>query len=290
MIGLVGYATVGDRRSRDADRATGPAPGWHPPAGGREVESEVSGDMTAAVEAEPSAGKAPARPRPSSISWPSSTPSAGGSRAPARRDHRLGGRRASATTCCSPRPSRTAVLFDLAVEGGAGDRGRLPRHRVPLPRDPRLPATRSGALRPEPDRARAGGCRSTSWPCGTRTCCELRKVAPAQRAAGGQGGLDHRPEARRHRPSAPTPRSSATTPAAGLVKINPIATWTDDDVDDYVGRNTSCRDPSRSTTSGYLSIGCAPTTRPGRATASNPRDGRWAGTDKTECGLHLRPA
>jgi phosphoadenosine phosphosulfate reductase len=50
--------------------------------------------------------------------------------------------------------------------------------------------------------------------------------------------------------------------ARGLVKINPLVTWTDDDVDDYVEAHSLPRHPLNFV--GYVSIGCAPTTRPGR--------------------------
>jgi len=69
----------------------------------------------------------------------------------------------------------------------------------------------------------------------------------------------------------------------GKVKLNPIATWTDEQVDDYIAVNGILVNPLLS--DGYGSIGCAPCTRrllPGE----DARAGRWAGTNKTECGLH----
>ena len=69
----------------------------------------------------------------------------------------------------------------------------------------------------------------------------------------------------------------------GLVKINPIATWTDLDVSGYVATNDVPYNPLLD--QGYPSIGCMPTTKPVEAGA-DPRSGRWAGSDKTECGLH----
>ncbi|HEX4978748.1 MAG TPA: phosphoadenylyl-sulfate reductase, partial [Acidimicrobiales bacterium] len=70
----------------------------------------------------------------------------------------------------------------------------------------------------------------------------------------------------------------------GLVKINPIATWSDLDVSGYVATNDVPYNPLLD--QGYPSIGCMPTTKPVEAGA-DPRSGRWAGSDKTECGLHL---
>jgi phosphoadenosine phosphosulfate reductase len=126
------------------------------------------------------------------------------------------------------------------------------------------------------------GPEAEAWPCGTQRCCELRKVAPLERALEGREawvtGLK--------RCDAPT---RADTPivayesSRGLVKINPLATWTDADVDNYIRDHSLPLHPL--VAKAYLSIGCAPTTRPVGA-GEDPRAGRWAGSDKTECGLH----
>lgn len=70
----------------------------------------------------------------------------------------------------------------------------------------------------------------------------------------------------------------------GLVKINPLATWSDFDVSSYLAQHRVPYNPLLD--QGYASIGCAPTTRP-VAPGEHPRAGRWPGSDKTECGLHL---
>jgi phosphoadenosine phosphosulfate reductase len=120
------------------------------------------------------------------------------------------------------------------------------------------------------------------WPCGTARCCEFRKVEPLRRALAGRPawitGLK--------RVDSPT---RADIPVVsydegfGLVKVNPLATWTDDDVASYEADHDLEAHPLMS--QGYRSIGCAPTTRP-VADGEDPRAGRWAGSDKTECGLH----
>ena len=69
----------------------------------------------------------------------------------------------------------------------------------------------------------------------------------------------------------------------GLVKVNPLATWSDLDVSGYVAANDILYNPLLD--QGYPSIGCMPTTKPVEPGA-DPRSGRWAGSDKTECGLH----
>jgi phosphoadenosine phosphosulfate reductase len=69
----------------------------------------------------------------------------------------------------------------------------------------------------------------------------------------------------------------------GLVKVNPIATWSDLDVQGYIADHDVPVNPLLA--QGYPSIGCQPCTRavtPGE----DARAGRWAGRDKTECGLH----
>ena len=65
--------------------------------------------------------------------------------------------------------------------------------------------------------------------------------------------------------------------------MNPLATWTDDDIASYLADHDLPLHPLVS--QGYRSIGCAPTTRP-VADGEDPRAGRWSGLDKSECGLH----
>jgi len=113
-------------------------------------------------------------------------------------------------------------------------------------------------------------------------CCAARKVAPLAKALAGReawmSGL--------RRDDAP---SRANTPIVtydvgrGLVKVNPIATWTDLDVEGYVRDRGLPEHPLGDR--GYASIGCWPCTRP-VVDGEDARAGRWAGTDKTECGLH----
>lgn len=70
----------------------------------------------------------------------------------------------------------------------------------------------------------------------------------------------------------------------GMVKINPLAAWSFDDLLGYAQRHAV--PINLLLTEGYPSIGCAPCTRP-VAPGEDPRAGRWAGIAKTECGLHL---
>ncbi|HEU0088886.1 MAG TPA: phosphoadenylyl-sulfate reductase [Pseudonocardiaceae bacterium] len=113
-------------------------------------------------------------------------------------------------------------------------------------------------------------------------CCALRKVEPLERALAGYDawvtGV--------RRVDAPT---RADTPVVGYdtqrdkVKVAPMATWSDADVDNYIAEHQVLINPLLSM--GYPSIGCAPCTR-AVAPGEDPRAGRWAGLAKTECGLH----
>jgi phosphoadenosine phosphosulfate reductase len=113
-------------------------------------------------------------------------------------------------------------------------------------------------------------------------CCRLRKVVPLTKALSGYSawvtGI--------RRVEAPT-RANAPLisfdKAFGLVKINPIAAWTDEDMQAYIDANGVLVNPL--VFDGYPSIGCAPcTAKP--IEGADPRSGRWQGTGKIECGLH----
>lgn len=113
-------------------------------------------------------------------------------------------------------------------------------------------------------------------------CCALRKVEPLNR------GL--RPYTAwingMRREEAPTRAHTRVVDydaKRGMVKISPLAGWTQDDVEAYTARHRVLVNPLL--LDGYTSVGCEPCTRrplPGE----DPRAGRWAGTAKTECGLH----
>jgi phosphoadenosine phosphosulfate reductase len=120
------------------------------------------------------------------------------------------------------------------------------------------------------------------WPCGTAECCQRRKVDPLFRALAGKAawltGLKRSDASTRSN----TP-VVAWDEARQMIKVNPLAAWTDDDIASYVADHALPVHPLLA--QGYLSIGCAPTTRPVRP-GEDPRAGRWADTGKIECGLH----
>ncbi|MBO9520811.1 MAG: phosphoadenylyl-sulfate reductase [Nocardioidaceae bacterium] len=67
------------------------------------------------------------------------------------------------------------------------------------------------------------------------------------------------------------------------VKVSPLARWSDDEVDTYIAENGVLVNPLQY--DGYPSIGCWPCTSR-VAEGEDPRSGRWAGLNKTECGIH----
>ncbi|MBA2281576.1 MAG: phosphoadenylyl-sulfate reductase [Acidimicrobiia bacterium] len=119
------------------------------------------------------------------------------------------------------------------------------------------------------------------WRLDPENCCSSVKVGQLDRALAGKvawmSGL-RRAEAE-NRAAAPI----VGRDLRGLVKVNPLATWTDADIASYIEANDVPVNPLRSR--GYTSIGCEPcTTLP--TDPDDPRSGRWAGRDKTECGIH----
>lgn len=121
------------------------------------------------------------------------------------------------------------------------------------------------------------------WERDPDRCCEIRKLEPNRRALAGKrawiAGLRRDQSVER-----------AQTPAVqwdakfGLVKVNPLVNWDEQRVWAFIARHDLPYNPLHDR--GYPSIGCTNCTRavqPGE----DPRAGRWSGTDKTECGLHV---
>ena len=121
------------------------------------------------------------------------------------------------------------------------------------------------------------------WQTDIEACCNVRKVEPLNRAiAGKQAWLTGI-----RRADGPT-RADAPIAAydigRGLVKVNPLAALSDDDMALYVRLHDLPVHPLLD--KGYFSIGCWPCTRP-TAPGEDKRAGRWSGNAKTECGLHV---
>jgi phosphoadenosine phosphosulfate reductase len=119
------------------------------------------------------------------------------------------------------------------------------------------------------------------WKVDPESCCSAAKVNQLDRALVGKlawmSGLRRSEAATR-----------ATAPIVqrdkrGLVKVNPLANWSDLDVEGYIKDHNVPTNPLLDR--GYPSIGCWPCTR-AILDGEDPRAGRWSGLDKTECGLH----
>jgi len=114
-------------------------------------------------------------------------------------------------------------------------------------------------------------------------CCQLRKVDPLTNSLKNfevwfTGVRRDEAETRTFTPLVQWDEKN------GLVKVNPLAAWTFDELIDYA---TEHKVPVNLLLSnGYPSIGCEPCTKP-VAPGEDPRSGRWAGANKVECGLHL---
>jgi phosphoadenosine phosphosulfate reductase len=110
-------------------------------------------------------------------------------------------------------------------------------------------------------------------------CCGVKKVAALEEAL---AGVDAWITGIR-REQAPT-RANAQhveqDEKRGIWKFNPLAEWTDKDVWNYISEHDLPYHPLHD--QGYESVGCSPCTLPGSG-----REGRWAGSDKVECGIHV---
>ncbi|MCX7890517.1 MAG: phosphoadenylyl-sulfate reductase [Rhodobacteraceae bacterium] len=116
----------------------------------------------------------------------------------------------------------------------------------------------------------------------TDACCALRKVAPLEQALRGfDGWITGR---KRFQGGARAALEFFEAEGEKRLKINPLAHWGRNDIEDYIVNNRLPRHPL--VARGYPSIGCMPCTSPVEA-GEDPRAGRWRGTGKTECGIHI---
>jgi phosphoadenosine phosphosulfate reductase len=118
-------------------------------------------------------------------------------------------------------------------------------------------------------------------------CCRIRKIEPLKRAV---AGFDAWISAIRRDQTSDRAQSGIVEwdNKFQLVKVNPLANWTKQDVWDYIEANDVPYNPLHK--EGYPSIGCWPCTRPVDTEAGelHDRSGRWSGLVKVECGLHSR--
>jgi phosphoadenosine phosphosulfate reductase len=146
-----------------------------------------------------------------------------------------------------------------------------------------LDVERIDPLQTVAEQARSEGAEL--WRRDPNRCCWLRKVEPLERALVGMDawitGIRRAQGGRRA-----DARKLELDWERGVVKVQPIADWSDEQVQGYLLAHDIPY--NRLHDEGYPSIGCTPCTRPVRA-GEDPRAGRWQDFGKTECGLHLPP-
>lgn len=181
--------------------------------------------------------------------------------------------------------AESAVLLDLVAQVDPEvpviflDTGELfdetLAYRYELER--RLGLTNVVAVRPAPeDLAEA----EELWRTDIDRCCHLRKVLPLERAVAGYAALV---DGRKRAHGFEREGLSTVEAAGGVIKISPLATWDGAAIEAAFAARGLPRHPL--VAKGYKSIGCWPCTRP-TAPGESPRAGRWAGSAKTECGIH----
>jgi phosphoadenosine phosphosulfate reductase len=121
------------------------------------------------------------------------------------------------------------------------------------------------------------------WERDPDRCCHIRKVEPLLRALepydAWVSGIR-----RDQAPSRAGVKKLERSSRYGVWKIQPLADWSEKDVWSYILQNDIPYNPLHDV--GYRSIGCIPCTRPTRPNEEE-RAGRWAGSDKLECGIHV---
>jgi phosphoadenosine phosphosulfate reductase len=122
------------------------------------------------------------------------------------------------------------------------------------------------------------------WAVDPDRCCRLRKVEPLKQKLGELTAWVTAIRRDQTRARARTPKILWDA-RFELVKLNPLADWTLNQVWDYIGAHQVPYNPLHDRN--YWSIGCTHCTRPVQI-GEDPRAGRWAGFQKTECGLHTR--
>ncbi len=161
-----------------------------------------------------------------------------------------------------------AVPRNAGLSAGAGDR------KLDLTDIRTIRAAHSDLKFEDPD--------DTLHQFSTDSCCNLRKVVPLERALKGfDGWITGR---KRFQGDTRATIDFFENEADLRIKVNPLAHWGREDIEDYIVNNRLPRHPL--VAKGYPSIGCAPCTSPVKP-GEDPRAGRWRGSAKVECGIHF---
>ena len=119
------------------------------------------------------------------------------------------------------------------------------------------------------------------WISNADACCDIRKTVPLDRAMSGMAGWV---TGRKRFQTGDRASLRVFERDGDKLKVNPLASWEPKDVAAYIKEHSLPGHPL--VPKGYLSIGCAPCTSPVKE-GEDARAGRWKGSDKTECGLHI---
>ena len=147
------------------------------------------------------------------------------------------------------------------------------RYGLTLTRGPRIPTVAEQHLQEEPN----------LWETDPDRCCHVRKVEPLLEALGPYDAWISGIRRDQSPSRVGTPKVQLSE-RYGVLKLHPLADWDEKRVWAYIHVNEIPYNPLHD--SGYRSIGCIPCTRP-IAPGEEERAGRWAGSDKLECGIHL---
>jgi phosphoadenosine phosphosulfate reductase len=145
----------------------------------------------------------------------------------------------------------------------------------------RLGLTNIRTLTGDADAIKAADPKKLLWKSDTDACCEVRKVRPLEPALAGYRAWI---TGRKRFHGGGRVQLPVAEFADGRFKLNPLVSWTPEDVEAFIAARDLPRHPL--VAEGYPSIGCWPCTKPVEKGA-DPRAGRWAGLSKTECGLHV---
>jgi phosphoadenylyl-sulfate reductase (thioredoxin) len=201
----------------------------------------------------------------------------------------LGGRFAGRTAVVTSFGAESAVLLHLVASVDRGtpviflETGKLFAETLAY-RDlliERLGLTDVRSIEPDSAALLAADPAGDLWRRDPDRCCHLRKIEPLERALKGfaawiNGRKRYQSETRGALP--------LVERVAGRIKLNPLAHWTPEQINDYFARHRLPRHPLEA--EGYRSIGCAPCTTP-VGSDEDARAGRWRDSEKTECGIHF---
>lgn len=187
--------------------------------------------------------------------------------------------------------AESAVLLAMAAEVDSAvpviflDTGKLfgETHRYRDKLIQKLGLTDLRVFRPLPEAEATQDPKGALWRDNPDACCALRKVEPLERALQGFAGWI---TGRKRYQSTTRSALPLIEAADGRIKMNPLARWTAADIAAEFKRRDLPAHPL--VADGFLSIGCMPCTDR-VAPGADARSGRWAGADKTECGIHVSP-